>query len=572
MGPFHTREYWYDPAGNRVAMRESTPTGETTDTVNAVTCYNYWRMTTLLSNTAVAPGTPSGTAAYASGKAKDQLLSEQRVEYSGSDVTHVTGTVYRHGTQVGAWHRNAMSEKYSRRSKKISSTDWRKLHERTDDYAYHNFMFLSHIASTWENYADDSGNALTDQGRLDEYYSYDWLGRLTSRTTKGCTRTCGYCPEAHMNACDQTCPGDKHVTIFYGYDGQSNQVLSERGAVWKSASCEPESFYHIHATYTPGALGNLMRVDRAGTTETNDDERFEPLLDGMFNNVGAAWDDSGLQTDFEQTLDAPGLARRDPSAAADGPLAAGPACQGQTTAFGQMLTESGTGGPVAELGSFAWRGREGTISYRYNTDVGHANLFRMGDPGHDAGRCAAGSLRDPFACGELRRVQGDRPYDPATGRFTQADRLILDGMGPLAANRYIYAQADPANFTDPTGYSLYVQKLATIGLIPTILQFVGLGTTMVGMAIGSQTLQWVGMGIGLLGLGGASWAAFLGMRAAAAATAAGAGATAGGAATSAAAQTACRVTVIQSPSRGLVYGYVDDLGNAVIDDIANLVP
>ncbi len=436
MGPFHKREYWYDPAGNRVAMRESTPTGETTDTVNAVTCYNYWRMTTLLSNTAVAPGTPSGTAAYASGKAKDQLLSEQRVEYSGSDVTHVTGTVYRHGTQVGAWHRNAMSEEYSRRSKKISSTDWRKLHERTDDYAYHNFMFLSHIASTWENYADDSGNALTDQGRLDEYYSYDWLGRLTSRTTKGCTRTCGYCPEAHMNACDQTCPGDKHVTIFYGYDGQSNQVLSERGAVWKSASCEPESFYHIHATYTPGALGNLMRVDRAGTTETNDDERFEPLLDGMFNNVGAAWDDSGLQIDFEQTLDAPGLARRDPSAAADGPLAAGPACQGQTTAFGQMLTESGTGAPVAQLGSFAWRGREGTISYRYNTDVGHSNLFRM----------------------------VHRPYDPTTGRFTESHRDILAGLGPLAANRYIYVEGDPVNRTDPLGFH-NIKGAVIVGLI-----------------------------------------------------------------------------------------------------------
>jgi len=454
-------------------MRESTPTGETTDTVNAVTCYNYWRMSTVLTDTEVAPATPSGTAAYATGKAKDQLLTEQRFEYSGSSVTHVTGTVYRYGTQVGSWHRNALSEKRMIRSKYLGEVeeapDRRKLHDRTDRSTYHNFMFQATLTAFWDNYADDSGNAKTldirhagrvvaarrrlryrgdaarqgraDRGRFDEQYSYDWFGRLEVRTHAGCTEACGTCASEAMDACGPSCAEDITDMVAYGYDpghdagrcaagslrdpfafgesrrvqgdGFSNQVVSELGKAVKWPGdppvCEPWFDDCLHATYTPGLFGNLMRTARnRGTDDSpSTDVQIEPLFDGMMNNVGAAWGTGTLNTDFEQT-----------------------------TAFGQMLTESGTGGPVAELGSFAWRGREGTISYRYNTDVGHSNLFRM----------------------------VHRPYDPTTGRFTESHRDILAGLGPLAANRYIYVEGDPVNRTDPLGFH-NIKGAVIVGLI-----------------------------------------------------------------------------------------------------------
>ncbi|MCH8252366.1 MAG: hypothetical protein IID36_07950 [Planctomycetes bacterium] len=55
---------------------------------------------------------------------------------------------------------------------------------------------------------------------------------------------------------------------------------------------------------------------------------------------------------------------------------------------------------------------------------------------------------------------GDRAFDSPTGRFTQADVIFLDGVHPLAANRYVYASGDPVNLTDPTGTTTYTEQLS----------------------------------------------------------------------------------------------------------------
>jgi len=46
-----------------------------------------------------------------------------------------------------------------------------------------------------------------------------------------------------------------------------------------------------------------------------------------------------------------------------------------------------------------------------------------------------------------------RYYDPMLRRFISADALFDTGVGILGTNMYIYANNDPVNFIDPTGFS-----------------------------------------------------------------------------------------------------------------------
>jgi RHS repeat-associated protein len=47
-----------------------------------------------------------------------------------------------------------------------------------------------------------------------------------------------------------------------------------------------------------------------------------------------------------------------------------------------------------------------------------------------------------------------RWYDPALGRFTQADSIIPQGQGVQAWDRYAYANNNPLRYTDPSGHKV----------------------------------------------------------------------------------------------------------------------
>ncbi|HOV48080.1 MAG TPA: RHS repeat-associated core domain-containing protein [Anaerolineae bacterium] len=47
---------------------------------------------------------------------------------------------------------------------------------------------------------------------------------------------------------------------------------------------------------------------------------------------------------------------------------------------------------------------------------------------------------------------GARPYDPALGRFLQADTLVPDPANPQSLNRYAYTLNNPLRYTDPSGH------------------------------------------------------------------------------------------------------------------------
>jgi len=47
-----------------------------------------------------------------------------------------------------------------------------------------------------------------------------------------------------------------------------------------------------------------------------------------------------------------------------------------------------------------------------------------------------------------------RYYDPALGRFVQADTVVPEPGDPQALNRYAYALNNPLRYTDPTGHCI----------------------------------------------------------------------------------------------------------------------
>jgi RHS repeat-associated protein len=79
-----------------------------------------------------------------------------------------------------------------------------------------------------------------------------------------------------------------------------------------------------------------------------------------------------------------------------------------------------------------------------------------------------------------------RDYDPATGRYIQSDPIGLAG----GLNAYLYANANPNKYIDPTGELFFAPALPAIGA--------WLGGT------GGAVLGWGSIGLGALG----AWAAY----------------------------------------------------------------
>jgi RHS repeat-associated protein len=59
---------------------------------------------------------------------------------------------------------------------------------------------------------------------------------------------------------------------------------------------------------------------------------------------------------------------------------------------------------------------------------------------------------------------GERYYDPTTGRWTQQDRE--DHLGSATqGNRFLFADSDPINLNDPTGFSTESRLVSAGGYV-----------------------------------------------------------------------------------------------------------
>jgi len=123
-------------------------------------------------------------------------------------------------------------------------------------------------------------------------------------------------------------------------------------------------------------------------------------------------------------------------------------------------------------GRAQWRGGEGTLT-DYNGDdinAGPPNIYGSWPEAHE-------QYTQPSS--GLVYMQA-RMYDPATGRFTQADPVVYDPIGMTSGqnNRWVYCGNDPVNFSDATGqfaWFLFALGAALLALAAGLLALAGYG-------------------------------------------------------------------------------------------------
>ena len=112
---------------------------------------------------------------------------------------------------------------------------------------------------------------------------------------------------------------------------------------------------------------------------------------------------------------------------------------------GGTLMACDGGSPRLASGRAQWRGGEGTLTDHNGDDI-------YAGPPAEYGSWPENHEQYTRPSSGLVFMQA-RMYDPATGRFTQADPLAY-GFEALATgqnNRWVYAGNDPVNMSDPSG-------------------------------------------------------------------------------------------------------------------------
>ncbi|WP_211289144.1 MULTISPECIES: RHS repeat-associated core domain-containing protein [Marinobacter] len=84
-----------------------------------------------------------------------------------------------------------------------------------------------------------------------------------------------------------------------------------------------------------------------------------------------------------------------------------------------------------------------------------------------------------------------RYYDQSSGRFTQIDTWMGHNSNPITLHKYLYGNADPVTYTDPTGkFSLGSISVAqSINAVLTTASVVGTGFELYGYASGNKEVS-----------------------------------------------------------------------------------
>lgn len=331
----------------------------------------------------------------------------------------------------------------------------------TTTYGYDNGNRLvavnNPIGSSFAYTLDASGKRLSVVDSLlgTTTYSYDGLGRLTGES--GPAGNIGYSYDAVGNRQSKTVNG---VSVGYTYDA-NDRMLSE-------------------GTKTFGYDGNGNTTSADGQTLTYDFEnRLVSTTGGTSGATQYVYDASGNR--IQRIV-------------------------GGSVSSYLVDTLGGYGNVVEERG-----GLIGNLVARYDYGVDLARMDRAGIGGgtryylHD-GLGSVVALSDPAgavtdrwgydAYGNPTRLEGTttnpflfngqqydseeglyflraRYYAPSQGRFLTHDPLMGNSGDPQSLHRYLYANADPVNFTDPTGMFSLGETLATADLAPGVRALVG---------------------------------------------------------------------------------------------------
>ncbi len=277
-------------------------------------------------------------------------------------------------------------------------------------------------------------------------FDYDTGGRLTgaSSTDAGGSSASTFTLDAAGNRTEVTGDGAE-TSVFNALD----QLVSDGDA-----------------TYTYDASGFLTQItDATGTTDLSYSSAGELLgVDGPAGAVSYGYDASGVlvsRTDATGTVgfvnDASGSLPH-AVAASDGSwwVYAGSRALAQATPDGQVhyLHEDPRGD--VRLVTDAAGAVTDTFTYSVDGEV----TARTGTTAVSVGW--NGEYTDPATGMVWLRA---RWFDPASARFITADPWQGNPANPVSLNRYLYANADPINNTDPTGFGSCSQPEEQVAVV-----------------------------------------------------------------------------------------------------------
>ena len=432
------KEYWYDAGGNRLSMRESIwDLQEQTWEVEKITRYNYSRVidyneNSLTFNPANVPvfcepapvwrlctGEPTESLAPqgndpAGGYGRDQLISHK--SYYPNEPTLLEYTVYIHygELQIGRLHRKVdITNNYDG-----PSGPWLKT---TTSFGYDTKNRTSAIQV--QRYASDGEPYNWSYlGAFLEAYGYDWKGHRIARA---------FCDDPDPEQ-EFTIPWWCKPTVeAFDYDG--SRVLVERNCE-QLGDIEP-GCDRFTSTFTWGPLGLITRVHERNDVDLGTNCFYHYLSDGRGTNVGYIPHDL-----TQQPTPVPVFFPMD----AWGNLYAELPVEYCPRDSGVEVTKDFQGG------KYQYHGSDG-----YQTDL----LGPIYNPNQEERGRSTGFI-----------YIGARFYDPATGRFLQADRTPIDQI-PFAwgqNNKWTYAANDPVNAYDIGGYETMTGQAVAVAVMTIV--------------------------------------------------------------------------------------------------------
>jgi RHS repeat-associated protein len=325
--------------------------------------------------------------------------------------------------------------------------------------------------------------SVNNQTSVVSQYTYDHADRLTKVTNdNGTTYTYGYDNDGNLtsgaHAGSLSYNTSNQVTSSgYGYDGAGD--LTADPANGSLTYNDAGQLISASAASGGGAGSGAETFTYAGATQD------EPLSDGSATAItyGLAGQEGVPAVDSYTTGGAANYVIRDQQGDPLGMTRGGTSYIFLTDNIGSVTTIAGTCGCSDASYSYTPYGTLAAKSAGSGGSLVTENLIGY-----------TGTLTDAFTAGSTGYVHdGSRWYNPSTGGFTSQDpnSYLAD---PADGNRYAYAADNPANYTDPTGQSVFDAVIGVIAAAAFVFGTV-VAIAAAGPEIGALTLAGLVIGI-----------------------------------------------------------------------------
>ena len=268
--------------------------------------------------------------------------------------------------------------------------------------------------------------------------------------------------------------GDEGATFYYSYDatdalikkgtdpyglGADSFVYDELGQLQTSRPSDPDSPDIDTTAYSYDPAGHLVCISTSGDCGSADTARTTFVIDALGRQAARTGTADPLIYAYL------GTSAQVSSTATDGSsitLSAYSAID----AIGNRIS---TGTPDA-LG-YLIGDLHGNVaaSISNGSSPSYLSAYRYDPYGQTLDTYSAGSGAVPVPFRYQGRILqsadgatdlydfGARSYDPGLGVFTSFDSVSGSAQNPLTLNRYLYAEANPSTFIDPTGHCVHCQ-------------------------------------------------------------------------------------------------------------------